>query len=78
MIEIVVKLFNVTCELMCKEDVLNLMNKYINSLEQVVCKMEHVHMQLKNYVNIEDVILGTICDLTEMYHFFKYNISSGK
>ena len=49
--EIVVKLFNVTRELMCNEDVFNLMNNYINSLEQVVGKMEHVHMQLKNYVN---------------------------
>ena len=76
--EIVVKLFNVTSALMYKEDVLNIMNNYINGLDQVVGKMEHVHMQFKNYVSIEDVILGTICDLNEMYHFFKYNISSGK
>jgi hypothetical protein len=80
LIEVVVKLFSVTKELMCKDDVVNLMDNYVNSLEQVVGEMEQLFMKGKNYLNVEyrNDILGIICDLTEVYHFFKYNISGGK
>ena len=80
LIEIVVKLFGVTRELMCRDDVTNLMDNYVNSLEQVIGEMEHVYMKGKKYLNVEyrNDILGIICDLTEVYHFFKYNISAGK
>ena len=81
LIEVVVKLFEVTRVLMCKEDVVNLMNNYVNSLEQVVNETEQLYMKgKKKYLNIEhrNDLLGTICDLTEVYHFFKYNISGGK
>jgi hypothetical protein len=80
LIEVVVKLFSVTKELMCKDDVVNLMDNYVNSLEQVVGEMEQLFMKGKNYLSVEyrNDILGIICDLTEVYHFFKYNISGGK
>ena len=80
LIEIVVKLFTVTRTLMCKEDVVNLMNNYINSLDQIINETESLFIKTKNYINIEykNDILSTICDLTEVFHFFKYNISCGK
>lgn len=80
LIEIVVKLFTVTRALMCKEDVMNLMNNYINSLEQIINETDNLYLQTKNYINVEyrNDILAIICDLTEVFHFFKYNISCGK
>ena len=80
LIEVVVKLFDVTRALMCKEDVVNLMSNYVNSLEQVVGEMEHMYVQNKKYASVKcrNDILGLISDLTEVYHFFKYNISGGK
>lgn len=80
LLEIVVKLFTATRSLMCKEDVVNLMLNYTNSLEQVITAMQTEFLQNKKYLNIEyrNDILAIICDLTEMFHFFKYNISAGK
>lgn len=80
LIEIIVKTYAVTKKLMCKEDLVNLHDNYVNSMEPIVNEMEKKFIEGKMYIENEykNDLLGMICDLVEVFHFFKYNISGGK